>query len=120
VHALARESRLSSLEFIDTLGGLYQRAHAARGAVEVAYQGLRSALARRLGMPLTASDAELDKAAQQRLLPAEGLLQLLQRCRLAQDNLDLQDRAALELVRDLHRFNEMLLHHKAGEPGWKK
>lgn len=119
VHPLERDSRLSSLEFIDTLGGLYQRAHAARGAVEVACQRFRFLLSRRLGLPLTARDGELDQAARQRLA-VDGLLDILQRCRAAQDDLDLQDAKALELVQALHNFGEVLSLQKAGEPGWKK
>ena len=120
VRPLLRESRLSSLEFIDTLGGLYQQAHAARGAVEVAYQRFRFLLSQRLGMPLTASDADLDQAARQRLAPSEGLLDTLQRCRAAQDDLDLQDGKALELVRSLHNFSQVLSLQKVGERAWKK
>jgi hypothetical protein len=120
VHPLARESRLSSLEFIDTLGGLYQRAHAARGAVEVAYQRFRFLLAKRLGMPLTASDADLDQAARRRLGPAEALSETLRRCRDAKDDLDLRDAQALQLVRALHQFSELFSLQKAGEAGWKK
>ncbi len=120
VHPLARESRLSSLEFIDTLGGLYQRAHAARGAVEVAYQRFRFMLARHLGMPVTASDADLEKAVRQRLARAEGLGEILQRCREAQDELDLQDGKALELVQALYSLSEVLSLQKAGERAWRK
>lgn len=120
VHPLVPESRLSSLEFIDTLGGLYQRAHAARGAVEVAYQRFRFLLATRLGMPLTASDGDLDKAARQRLGPVEGLGKTLQRCRAAQDDLDLEDGKALELAQALHNFSEVLSLRKAGERAWRK
>ena len=120
VHALPRESRLSSLEFIDTLGGLYQRAHASRGAVEVAYHRFRFLLAKRLGMPVTASDADLARAAEERLAAAGGLVHTLQHCREAQDNLDLQDRDALQLVQDLHNLSESFSLQKAGEAGWKK
>ena len=120
VHPLVTESRLSSLEFIDTLGGLYQRAHAARGAVEAAYQHFRFLLAKRMGMPLTASDVDLENAARQRLAPAPGLGEALRRCRQAQDNLDLRDREALELVQALHNFSEELSLQKAGERAWKK
>ena len=120
VHALPRESRLSSLEFIDTLGGLYQRAHAARGAVEVAYQRFRFLLAKRLGMPVAASDMDLAKAAEQRLAAAEGLLPTLQRCREAQDDLDLRDGDALQLVQKLHKLSESFSLQKAGDSGWKK
>lgn len=120
VHPLVAESRLSPLEFIDTLGGLYQRAHAARAAVEVARQRFRFLLARRLGMPLTASDQELEQAARLRLGGTEGLAATLQGCREAQDDLDLQDRKALELVRALHRFSEVFSLQGTGEREWKK
>lgn len=120
VHPMVTESRLSSLEFIDTLGGLYQRAHAARGAVEVAYQRFRFLLAKRMGVPLTAPDTDLEKAAKQRLAPASGLGETLLRCRQAQDNLDLQDREALELVQALHNFTEKLSLQRVGEREWKK
>lgn len=120
VHALARESRLSSLEFIDTLGGLYQRAHAARGAVDIACQRFRFLLAKRLGMPANASDSDLERAARQRLAPAPGLAAALQRCREAQEDLDLKDSKALELVQALHRFSEALSLQKSGEREWKR
>lgn len=120
VHPLAHESRLSSLEFIDTLGALYQRAHAACSAVDVAYQHFRFLLATRLGMPMTATDAELEQAARQRLAHAEGMAETLQHCREARDDLDLQDGKALELVQALHRFSEVLSLQKVGEAGWKK
>ena len=50
LRALAVESRLSPLEFVDTLGSLYQSAQAAPAAVEIIYQRLRLALARRLSI----------------------------------------------------------------------
>jgi hypothetical protein len=71
-------------------------------------------------MPLSAADADLDKAAEQRLSPAPGLLDTLQRCRAAQDDLDLEDSKALELVQRLHHFSELLSLQKVGERGWKK
>jgi len=120
VHPMVTESRLSSLEFIDTLGGLYLRAHAARGAVEVACQRFRFLLAKRMGVPLTAPDTDLEKAAKQRLAPVSGLGETLLRCRQAQDNLDLQDREALELVQALHNFTEKLSLQRVGEREWKK
>ena len=40
----ATDSRLSPLEFVETLGDLYSNAHAAPAAVGVAYQRLRSSL----------------------------------------------------------------------------
>ena len=49
----AAVSRLSPLEFVETMGGLYQRAHAAPIAVAAAYRLLRLELIRRLGFPVS-------------------------------------------------------------------
>jgi len=56
---LPRLSRLSPLEFIETVGALYQRKGAAAGALEIAYTRFHFLLARRLGIPSTAPAAEL-------------------------------------------------------------
>lgn len=56
-------SRLSPLEFVETLGDLYSSAHAGSAAVRIAYQRLRFQLTRRLGLAATVSDAELAHAA---------------------------------------------------------
>jgi len=77
-------SRLSPLEFVDTLGGLYERAGAASSAVAVSYQRLRSLLTRQLGLPGKISDAELAQAAEQRLgWKDSGLAGLLERAEAA-------------------------------------
>ena len=64
--AAGTESRLSPLEFVDTLGDLYQSAHAAPAAVEIAYQRLRLSLARKLGIPANTRLPELCQAAADR------------------------------------------------------
>jgi hypothetical protein len=56
---LLRVPRLSPLEFIETVGALYQRKGAAAGALEIAYTRFHFLLARRLGIPSTAPAAEL-------------------------------------------------------------
>jgi hypothetical protein len=61
------QSRLSPLEFVDTLGGLYQGAGAASIPVSVAYRRLRLRLTQRLGMPLLTADAALAEATSRRL-----------------------------------------------------
>jgi hypothetical protein len=65
--APAAASRLSPLEFVDTMGGLYQRAGAQSIAVSVSYRHLRLELTRRLGLPAAVPDADLAKAAGERL-----------------------------------------------------
>jgi len=67
VVAPAGVSRLSPLEFVETLGGLYQRAGATSVAVGVSYRRLRFKLARRLGVPTSTPDATLAQAAGERL-----------------------------------------------------
>ncbi len=64
---LERVSRLSPLEFVDALGGLYQKAGATTVPISVAYRHLRSTLTRRLLLPGSIPDADLAKAAAERL-----------------------------------------------------
>jgi len=56
---LPRLPRLSPLEFIETVGALYQRKGAAAGALDIAYTRFHFMVARRLGIPSTASAADL-------------------------------------------------------------
>lgn len=63
----APTSRLSPLEFVDTLGGLYERARATSVAIDVAYQHLRLTLAQRLVLPSSTADSALALAAGERL-----------------------------------------------------
>jgi hypothetical protein len=65
--APAVTSRLSPLEFVDTMGQLYQRADATAVAVEVPYLRLRRQLARRVGRESSLTDAELAAISAQRL-----------------------------------------------------
>jgi hypothetical protein len=48
-------SRLSPLEFVETLGDLYARKAAAPEALETAYQRFRFLITRRLGLPPSAT-----------------------------------------------------------------
>jgi Domain of unknown function (DUF4350) len=58
-----KPSRLSPLEFVETLGDLYLSAHAGSAAVRIAYQRLRFQLSRQLGLPPNASDKDLASSA---------------------------------------------------------
>lgn len=70
----AAPSRLSPLEFVDTMGGLYRRAGAASIPVEIAYRHLRAVLVRRLGVAADMSEEEVARLAEQRFgLPARNL-----------------------------------------------
>jgi hypothetical protein len=103
------ESRLSPLEFVETLGGLYQGAHAAGPAVGVALQRFRFLLTRRLGLPANYSAVELGRAARARLGPAaDGLADALGRAEAAAEAAGLSDAKALELVQALDNYAEAL------------
>lgn len=74
VRAPATVSRLSPLEFVETLGDLYHSAHADAAAVQAPYRRLRFALVRMLGVSANASDTDLARLASQRLLWDEAPL----------------------------------------------
>jgi hypothetical protein len=59
----ARVSRLSPLEFVETLGDLYSSAHAGSAAVRIAHQRLRFQLTRQLGLAPNTPNAELAHSA---------------------------------------------------------
>lgn len=103
------DSRLSPLEFVDTLGGLYERAGAASSAVSISYLRLRSLLTRQLGLPSKTPDDELGRAAEQRLgWKDQGIADLLQRAEASTRNVKLSPRAALDLVQKLERLTARL------------
>jgi hypothetical protein len=95
-------SRLSPLEFVDTLGGLYERAGAASSAVSVSYARLRSLLTRQLSLPPNIPDAKLAQSAEQRLgWKNSGLSPLLARAQVSTRVAKLPPREALDLVQQL-------------------
>jgi len=111
-------SRLSPLEFVDTLGGLYQRAGAASFAVAISLLRLRSLLVRQLGLPSNTSDIELSQAAELRLgWRNSGLGELLQRSVQSARAVKLPPREALQLVRELegHAANLRFRSHPSRE-----
>lgn len=100
---LPPESRLAPLEFVETLGGLYEQAHAAAVAVDVAYQRFHFRITRRLGLANNASPQEIDRAVRDRWhRKEEGLLGTLQAAASARYRPDLQPKEALDLVQSLH------------------
>lgn len=101
-------SRLSPLEFVDTLGGLYQRAAATSIATGVAYRHLRLSLTRRLSLPSTIPDIALAHAVGDRLgWDAAHLTVTLERAAAAQSG-GLRPREALSLVQDISRYTARL------------
>lgn len=111
----AARSRLSPLEFVDTLGGLYERARASSVAVDVAYRHLRTALTQQLALPPSVSHAALAQAAGERLdWNTAELTQTLDTAAAASRNSRLRPGAALAIVQRLHEFAARLNVRKPG------
>jgi len=122
IRAPAAESRLSPLEFVETLGDLYKSAHAAPAAVAVAYRRFRYALSRKLAVPSLAKLPDISRAAAARFGWQEAsLLDTLARSERAMRNINLNDRDALDLVRQLHDYSATLepLGSEQETPAWR-
>jgi uncharacterized protein DUF4350 len=103
------ESRLSPLEFVDTLGELYQSAHATSGAVAASYQRLRLLLSRKLAISPSAKISEFSRLASARLgWPEPALFETLFESECAMRRIDLDESEALNLVGILHDYSEGL------------
>lgn len=95
------EPRTSPLEFIDTMGGLYQRAHARHAAIATIRDRARRTLLAALALPHDASDERLAAAAGDRL-PAElDVAAALERARQAAIDPDLTDARAVAIAGEL-------------------
>jgi uncharacterized protein DUF4350 len=102
-------SRLSPLEFVDTLGGLYQRAHAEPAVVGIVYQRFRILLARQMRLPSQVDDATLDAAIRSRLgRNFDGLPDTLRRGAAATQAQKVTPAEALALIRQLEQYEEQL------------
>jgi hypothetical protein len=101
----AGEIRLSPLEFVQTLGGLYERAGAASVAVDICYQRFRYWLTRRLGMAGNATIADLESAVRERWkFHDDRFSSTLQECESARYHPDLRPPDALRLVKALYDY----------------
>jgi Domain of unknown function (DUF4350) len=109
IYVPAENSRLWPLEFVDTLGGLYERAGAASLAISVSYLRFRTLLLRQLNLPQNTKDAELAVAAEQRLgWRDSGLDKLLREAEATRWEKKFPPRHALEIVQELEKFAEKL------------
>ncbi len=107
ISPLPRVSRLSPLEFVETLGGFYQRARATSVPITVAYGHLRMALTRRLRLSAGLSDRELAAAAEQRLgWDGSGFASVLEKAAAAHD---VRPKDALHLVQNLAEYSDRLV-----------
>jgi hypothetical protein len=99
-------SRLSPLEFVDTLGGLYQRAGATSVAVTVAYRHLRMRLTQQLGVAASTPDEELARAAGMRLgFQTEEFRKALEK---SSAPVGLGPRQALALIQEIESYTAQL------------
>jgi hypothetical protein len=102
VLAAAVENRLSPLEFVRTLGSIYERAGAASVAVDIACQRFRYQLTRGLAIRTDASAEEVARAVRARSgVDDPELGVLLRACDAASSDATLSPRTALKLTQSL-------------------
>jgi hypothetical protein len=102
VLAAAVENRLSPLEFVRTLGSIYERAGAASVAVDIACQRFRYQVTRGLAIRTDASAEELDRAIRARSrVDDPELAALLRSCDAARSDATLSPSTALKLTQSL-------------------
>jgi hypothetical protein len=106
---LVRESRLSSLEFVETLGSVFHRAHGTQVAVEIAFGRFQQIAARRLGVRGTANANDILIAMAQRgIRIPPAVASLVGRSDQAAGNTELSEKRALEHVRALNQATLLL------------
>jgi len=114
------ESRLSPLEFVETLGALYKTAGAASGAVETVWQRFRYLVCTRLGLPPTVAIRQIFDSARERLSWHEpGLFETLQHAERGARDPSISNHEALMIVESLEHYAG-LLHLNRGQPEEKR
>jgi Domain of unknown function (DUF4350) len=109
VRPLIQPSRLSPLEFVETLGGLYHSAHANQVALEVSYQRFQYLLARRLGLTGNPSADDMARAVSQRLrYDRANFAATLARCERAMGDPGLQEKEVVALAQALNDYSRDL------------
>ena len=112
--------RLSPLEFVQTLGGLYENAGTASVAVDICYQRFRYWLTRRLGMANNVSINDLESAVRDRFATKDDhFTAILRRCESAKADPYLGETEALHLVQELdeYAFRWKLFERRRKEKG---
>jgi len=98
--------RLSPIEFVQTLGGLYQRAGTASVAVDICYRRFRFWLTKRLGIAANTSAEELASAIRGRWsLDDDHFIATMKQCESASTDPFLQAPVALHLVQELDGYS---------------
>jgi hypothetical protein len=110
------ESRLSPLEFVETVGDLYERKGAAAGALEVAFSRFRFLLGRRHGLPASATVEAVERALGERGGRLEPeLSQTLRDCERAVKEGRVTAPQAMAMVRSLHDHTRRLRLGRMGD-----
>jgi hypothetical protein len=105
----AKVSRLSPLEFVETLGDLYSSAHAGSAAVRIAYQRLRFQLTRQLALAPNAPDADLAQSAGKALeWNEQEISATLTRAEGAMSSAKVSDADTLQLVQEMFDYASRL------------
>lgn len=100
---LVEESRLSPLEFVETLGNVFRRAESTHVAVEIAFQRFRQIAARRLGIRGTSNPTEIvDAMSQHGIRLSESTANLVRQSESSVGDAALTEKAALQYVRALN------------------
>lgn len=120
IHVPLARSRLSPLEFVETLGDLYSAAHAGTAAVRIAYQRLRYQLIRQMSLPSNISDAELASAAHSQLAWNEGeISDTLSNSQRAMNSDKLKDAETLAIVQRIFDYTDRLELKRTSQEGHK-
>jgi hypothetical protein len=101
IRALVVESRTSPLEFIDTMGGLYERARAANAAVATVRTWVRRQLLEAAGLPPATPDERLCTVIEERLAIGPEVATIMNRARELSNDYDAGAAEAVAVVADL-------------------
>jgi hypothetical protein len=106
VSAPVTDVRLSPLEFVQTLGALYENAGTASVAVDISYQRFRYWLTRRLGVAANIPVQDLETAVRDRFAPKDDrFAAILRRCESAKADPYLSGSEVLYLVQELDQYS---------------
>ncbi len=103
------ESRLSPLEFVETVGDLYERKQAAAGALGVVFNRFKFLLERRFGLPSPASIESLERAILERGGHRDaGMIETLRNCQQAVQSGHVTSAQAMTMVQALYDYTHRL------------
>jgi uncharacterized protein DUF4350 len=109
LRSLPQTSPMATLEFVDTLGALYQRAEATELPVQVAYERFRHLLHRKLGISTSATPQQVVARLEVRLGNlAPACERLLSQCESSPYQSDIPQQESLRLVKSLELFSAKL------------